>query len=458
MADYSKQPSDPREPLLFRLNAQAWGPDPASPAGGGGAGQFTCRLPTGSSALVNAYDRKPGPLTPQQAVASDGWWEDWWGEVERAWDKTSADVADAYERARQVRRAFDLAFERGRVWRAIEEEAGVIAKGLPDALYAGLKEMAWVLVKSTLAGAAVGGILTIEVGGGGAIPFGVLGFKLGVLYLAVTGLAEVADHLAENIGEVMARLRVGVERAWNAGRYGRPKSEDITAAADIMAGSVGVLFRLTLEAVVAVILLKGIRLTVASLAEGQFGKEFAYWVQQNERQLTSNPKLRPKTKAKGGAAEEAAGGGGRRPAKSGTKAAAAEPGRPSTMRVMSADEANAPHVAAGNRPPYAKGTVARDVVTNEEAKFVRVHGETNQARSWMMREEEIRGLSPGQIQEKFALPEPPSYVSDVNVPAGTKIRVGTVGAQEGWGSGGGVQYELQQRLPPSAFTNRRPLK
>lgn len=305
MADYSKQPSDPREPLLFRLNAQAWGPDPASPAGGGGAGRFTCRLPTGSSAAVNAYDRKPGPLTPKQAVASDGWWDDWWGEVERAWDKTRADVSDANERMGYVRRAFELAFEGGRVWRAIEEEAGVIAKGLPDALLAGLREMAWVLVKFTAAGAAFGFIVTIEVGGGGAIPFGALGFKLGALYLAVTGLKEVADHIADNIGEVLMRLRVGVERAWNAGRYGRPKSQDIEAAADVMAGSVGVLFRLTLEAIVAVILLRGIRLTVASLAEGQLGREFAYWVQQNERQLLSNPKLRPKTKAQGGAAEEA---------------------------------------------------------------------------------------------------------------------------------------------------------
>jgi len=88
---------------------------------------------------------------------------------------------------------------------------------------------------------------------------------------------------------------------------------------------------------------------------------------------------------------------------------------------------------------------------------VRVHGEGNKARSWMMRAEEIGGLTPRQIQQKFALPELPTHVSDVHVPAGTRIRVGTVGAQKGWGAGGGIQYELLERLPESAFQNTRAL-
>jgi len=124
---------------------------------------------------------------------------------------------------------------------------------------------------------------------------------------------------------------------------------------------------------------------------------------------------------------------------------------------LSAADANAPHVAVGNRPPYAADTRARDIVLQSDRVFVRVHGEGNQARSWMMRESEIQGLTARQIQDKFALPELPSFVSEVHVPAGTSVRVGTVGSQEGWGSGGGMQYELLQRLPESAFKNRRPL-
>ena len=125
---------------------------------------------------------------------------------------------------------------------------------------------------------------------------------------------------------------------------------------------------------------------------------------------------------------------------------------------LSADAANAPHIAKGNRPPYAAGTQARDIALQNDRVFVRVHGEGNQARSWMMRPHEIEGLTPQQIQNRFALPELPAYVSDVHAPAGTRIRVGTVGEQSGWGTGGATQYELLDRLPFSAFQNRRPLQ
>ena len=76
----------------------------------------------------------------------------------------------------------------------------------------------------------------------------------------------------------------------------------------------------------------------------------------------------------------------------------------------------------------------------------------------MMRADEIKGLSPAQIRDKFALPDLPTHISDVHVPAGTRIRVGTVGAQNGWGAGGGTQYELLQRLSEDAFRNMRRLE
>ena len=75
----------------------------------------------------------------------------------------------------------------------------------------------------------------------------------------------------------------------------------------------------------------------------------------------------------------------------------------------------------------------------------------------MMRADEIEGLTPAQIRDKFALPDTPSFVSDVYVPSGTKIRVGKTAAEEAWGSGGAYQYELLQRLPESAFRNTRQL-
>ncbi len=71
--------------------------------------------------------------------------------------------------------------------------------------------------------------------------------------------------------------------------------------------------------------------------------------------------------------------------------------------------------------------------------------------------EEIEGLTAAQIQEKFALPSLPDYVSDVHVPAGARIRIGTVAAQEGWGTGNAIQYELLERIPEAAFKNTRSL-
>lgn len=125
--------------------------------------------------------------------------------------------------------------------------------------------------------------------------------------------------------------------------------------------------------------------------------------------------------------------------------------------AITAEQANAPHVAAGRHPPYAPGTGVRDIVLTRERNFVRVHGEGNQARSWLVRAEEIDGLSPAQIRDKLALPETPTMISDVRVPAGTHLRVGTVGKQEGWGNGGGVQYELLDRIPSDSFSNARSL-
>ena len=75
---------------------------------------------------------------------------------------------------------------------------------------------------------------------------------------------------------------------------------------------------------------------------------------------------------------------------------------------------------------------------------------------WIMRPEDIEGLTPLQIQEKFALPSTPKYICDVELEAGTHLRVGEVNPLEGWGSGGGTQYDLiGQRV--GNFTNERPL-
>ena len=68
------------------------------------------------------------------------------------------------------------------------------------------------------------------------------------------------------------------------------------------------------------------------------------------------------------------------------------------------------------------------------------------------------GLTPEQIQRKYSLPSKPTYVSDVNVPAGTRIRTGKVGTNfeiQGGGGKGATQYELLDRLDEKHFTDKR---
>jgi filamentous hemagglutinin len=119
--------------------------------------------------------------------------------------------------------------------------------------------------------------------------------------------------------------------------------------------------------------------------------------------------------------------------------------------------------STAQRLPYDSSSRAREIVLTRETVFVRVHGEGNQPRSWLMRPEDLKdangkNLTPQQIKDKFALPELPKYVSDVRVPPNTRLRVGTAAAQEGWGAGGGTQYELKERVPETAFENKRPLE
>lgn len=116
------------------------------------------------------------------------------------------------------------------------------------------------------------------------------------------------------------------------------------------------------------------------------------------------------------------------------------------------------------RESYRELARAREVTLQKETKFVRVHG-GKQVGEWVMREDDLRDannrpLTRAEIKDKFALPSLPEYVSDVHVPAGTRMRVGTVKEHADWGAGGGTQYEWKtegKELPPGQFTNRREL-
>ncbi|MCC5804382.1 ribonuclease YeeF family protein [Rossellomorea vietnamensis] len=110
-----------------------------------------------------------------------------------------------------------------------------------------------------------------------------------------------------------------------------------------------------------------------------------------------------------------------------------------------------------NEPPYKTGTLAHEIELTEKSTFVRVYDGENSGMygGWFMKGDDIKGLTPAQIQEKFALPITPKFVADVELDVGTRIRTGTVNPLFGF-EGGGQQFDLMgQRV--GNFTNPRPL-
>ncbi|VVM22103.1 hypothetical protein BSPWISOXPB_1656 [uncultured Gammaproteobacteria bacterium] len=109
-------------------------------------------------------------------------------------------------------------------------------------------------------------------------------------------------------------------------------------------------------------------------------------------------------------------------------------------------------------PPYNLSKPIVDFTANGKDKYVRVFtkGETKHAGRWMMKDSDIKGLTPKEIQDKFALPYLPDHVVDVKPPKGIKMRTGV--AKENFnGNGGGTQYELLENININVFNNSRPL-
>ena len=97
----------------------------------------------------------------------------------------------------------------------------------------------------------------------------------------------------------------------------------------------------------------------------------------------------------------------------------------------------------GYEPPYKPGTSVTEIQLTENATYVRVYDKVNSRMQggWVMKAEDIAGLTPQEIQNKFALPNTPKYICDVNLEAGTRLRTGEVNPLFGF-DGGGQQYDL----------------
>ncbi len=89
-------------------------------------------------------------------------------------------------------------------------------------------------------------------------------------------------------------------------------------------------------------------------------------------------------------------------------------------------------------------------------EFVLVYtDEEGQIRRWLVRKEDIAGLSPAEIKDLLALKEEPIFITDVNPPSGTRVRVGGVNPHPEWGGGNAMQFEILDDLDPRWFSNPR---
>ncbi|MBU2519112.1 MAG: autotransporter outer membrane beta-barrel domain-containing protein [Proteobacteria bacterium] len=113
--------------------------------------------------------------------------------------------------------------------------------------------------------------------------------------------------------------------------------------------------------------------------------------------------------------------------------------------------------------PFKQGSSVYEVKLSQPAWFVRYYAydptrlKGGAVGGWTMFASAVRGLNVAQVRSLFALPAMPNYVSSVVVPAGTTLRLGWAGPIAGWGTGGGEQFLMMDRIaidnyhPQNAF-------
>ncbi len=112
-------------------------------------------------------------------------------------------------------------------------------------------------------------------------------------------------------------------------------------------------------------------------------------------------------------------------------------------------------------PPVAAGTKAYNVEAGNY-QYARVFKEgVNKPKSpFILRADDIEGLSASEIAEKYALPQVPDKIVYPQIPCDTPLEVSIVGPQELWGTlGGDAQYAIKDvLLDDDWFTDIHDLK
>lgn len=379
-----------------------------------------------------------------------------------------------YSDWRVVKRIEDLnaAYEIGlrEAPRAIYAETSYHVEAFLQGILPALLQLCIVQAASTAIGAGIGAGIGALVFGAGAIPGAAvgaeLGFDMGLAILGWLGLAFLALAIGHSLGDLVALIKLAVVQAWGAADQGEARGQNVRMAGQTLARALAVLVRLILTGIVAWLTKKGIDKApelIAELKASKLGTGFAEWVEQNLGKLTNDPKLRGHAQGEG-ATTKVAESQAQSPSQLARRPPAEEPQPPKpqskspvaleSTRGIPASEAN----QGFEKPPFKEGSIVTEGRLAEDTKFVRLYDGENsgQLGRWVMPESEVRGLTPAQIQAKFALPQTPQYITEVQAPAGTLVRMGEAGPISGWGPGGGTQVQLMDRIPASSYANAKP--
>ena len=131
------------------------------------------------------------------------------------------------------------------------------------------------------------------------------------------------------------------------------------------------------------------------------------------------------------------------------------------IEIKAPEVANSEWLASGyDKPPYNPDFEVKVVKAGNE-EYVRVFsynvdGTSNKLGGWLMKKGDIEGLTPAQIADKYALPKVPTHICDVNVNPDFNLQTGIANSVEGWGNGGGQQFDTMGKfIDEDAFVNER---
>ncbi|SMC29499.1 hypothetical protein SAMN02745134_03921 [Clostridium acidisoli DSM 12555] len=132
------------------------------------------------------------------------------------------------------------------------------------------------------------------------------------------------------------------------------------------------------------------------------------------------------------------------------------------INTETAEQANKDWADIGfDLPPVAENTTVYNVnAGNFSYSRVYLDGYNYPKSRFILRTEDINGLSSEEIAQKYALPKVPNKIVTVELPSDTPLEVSIVGPQETWGTlGGDVQYAIKDAtLEDDWFSNIKDLK